>query len=476
MGGVLTSLSQRSGELKGAEEEAKQKIEKAQSFAEGLKPPELQSFPPPKPASTDPKEVWGSAAMLLAGIGSLMTRRPIVSAMNAASQVFNAYHQKDQAAANQAYEAWKISNENAIKLADFQMTAYKAALAKSDHDEKTALAEFTATAHAFQDETAVQTAQLHGLDGIQRLMLERERLGVEIAKAQPELDQKHAQWDAYLGLHNARANMQKAVASKDPAKIQTAQSALQDAADNVRDLSASYGHGTPAGGQAGDMTDDDMKSMAEQYLAGDKSVLQGLGYGNQGAANRARLQHAIRTVAKDNGMSGSDVAASIAEFQGMTAGERTLGTTAARIGLGAAEMQTLIPQVEQASKELPRGNYPTMNSMMQAMQKETGNPNLRSLAVRLQGLKSAYSQVLTRGGVPTDSARAATDELFSTKDPETVLQAAIGAIKQETSAIREAPGIVRGELRHSLGSNLRSPNNGNAAKIYHYDAQGNRVP
>jgi hypothetical protein len=88
--------------------------------------------------------------------------------------------------------------------------------------------------------------------------------------------------------------------------------------------------------------------------------------------------------------------------------------------------------------------------MMQAMEKETGNKQLKDLETKLRGLKSAYAQVISRGGVPTEEAQRKADELFATKDPHTVLSTAIGALKQEIKAVKKAPGMVRKELAESM--------------------------
>lgn len=136
------------------------------------------------------------------------------------------------------------------------------------------------------------------------------------------------------------------------------------------------------------------------------------------------------------------------EYAGRTAGERTLGNTSARIGLGRAELENLIPQALQASAALPRTQYPTANAVLQAYQSGTGDPRVRDLALALQGVKSAYAQVLTRGGAPTEGARAQTDELFNTRDPQAVLETAMARIRTEGAAVGAAPAIVRAQLEN----------------------------
>ena len=89
-----------------------------------LSPDVGKPFTPPAP--TDPKQVWASAAMVFAGLGSLLTRQPMTTAMNAAAGAMQAFQKGDQAAANAALQQWKSAQDTALKIADFEE--------KSTHD------------------------------------------------------------------------------------------------------------------------------------------------------------------------------------------------------------------------------------------------------------------------------------------------------------------------------------------------------
>lgn len=406
-----------------------------------LQPPKMDLPPPPQPKNTDPVQQWGSAAMAVAALGSLLTRTPLTTALNAAASTIKAFKANDQEAADTAFQQWKAASDLAVKQQNFQMEAYKSALAKASTDQKQAVAEFGAYAKAFGDETAYQAAMTRGVQGAQRIADEQKRNADNFYKN--------------IGPVTEGYNFAKALRSPEfQAQLKTAKSP-QEAAQMQAKL---MGEVAPDLAQSSGVIDDSrLKTMAEQYLDGDTSVTSGLGYGKAGSATRVRLQNMIGEVAKERNMSGADIAAAKAEFAGLTAGERTLSTTQSRIGLGAAEIQKLEPQVTEASGLLKRSNYPSFNAVIQASQKETGSPELKNLAVRLQGLKSAFSQVLTRGGVPTDSARATTDELFNTKDPDRVMRAAMAAMNAETGAIEQAPGMVRQQLRAGLGGKSTAP-------------------
>lgn len=398
-----------------------------------LKPPKLDIPKAPEPKQTDPVEAWGSSAMVLAAVGSLLTRTPLTTAMNSAAAVMKAYKQNDLETAQQEFERWKTSSEMAIKQQDFQMEAYKAALSKASTDRKAATADFMAYAKAFGDKTAYDLAQTRGLEAANKYMLDLAKYSEKMKLDMPKVVESNNFMAAFKD-----PEFQAKVAKLDPgARGQAISELLQKTAP---DLAQSQGI----------LDDDAIKDIAQQSLAGDTSAMQGLGYGKTGAANRARALNEKAALMKQMGWTGADAAASVAAFQGLKAGFRTADTTSARIGLGVAELKRLEPQVQQVSAELQRSNYPSFNAVIQAGQREGGDPKLKEFAVRLQGLKSAFSQVLTRGGVPTDSARATTDELFSTRDPVGVTNAALVAMNSEASAIEQAPGDVRKQLSDTL--------------------------
>jgi hypothetical protein len=53
-------------------------------------------------------------AMLISGLGSLLTRQHATAALNAGAKVLEAYHNGDQEAANAAFASWKVRNQNML--------------------------------------------------------------------------------------------------------------------------------------------------------------------------------------------------------------------------------------------------------------------------------------------------------------------------------------------------------------------------
>lgn len=203
-----TALAALGPELQGIESRASagqskidQRIDEAtKSYNETMKG--LQPTPPPTPKQTDPKQAWASAAMALAGLAPLLTRTPLTTAMNAASKVLDAYRAGDQAAANAAFQTWKIANDNAAKIATMTQDAYKNILGEADRrsreisedatrQERAVVAEATAYAHSVNDAVMIETLKQRGIQGAQELQLRRDQLETQRAEHATELELEH---------------------------------------------------------------------------------------------------------------------------------------------------------------------------------------------------------------------------------------------------------------------------------------------
>lgn len=94
-------------------------------------------LPPFKPPHTmNPVDQWGSAVMVFAMLASAFTRRPAITALNAASAALKGFQEGNKAVADQAFEEWKVANENLKKHIDFELAAYRDALGDLDSVEK----------------------------------------------------------------------------------------------------------------------------------------------------------------------------------------------------------------------------------------------------------------------------------------------------------------------------------------------------
>lgn len=186
---------------KGAEE-ANRKISAYEAEAGKLTPPQLKPVPPPTPKVTDPIEVFGSAAMIFAGLGSMLSRRHMTTALNAATAVMNSFKANDAAATEQAYKVWQAETQNALQVADFQSKAYNAAMGNLTRKEgiaeregaardKAAEARVKALTFAFSDPLMAQELERGGIAAAAEFQKAREKKVEDAAKAAQEIEPKY---------------------------------------------------------------------------------------------------------------------------------------------------------------------------------------------------------------------------------------------------------------------------------------------
>lgn len=223
-----------------------------------------------------------------------------------------------------------------------------------------------------------------------------------------------------------------------------------------------------AGGAAGEPTLDDetLTSMAEQYLAGDKSVFQNLGRGAQGAANVVALRQRVTRVAKEAGMSPDQVALAQAEFTGMGAAQRSLGARSANFGLAEKEAYAMADLVTEASSKVPRTQFMPINKAIMAYENNTGDPQARQFGAALNSFINAYARAVSPIGTPTVSDKDHARSMLSTADSHEALTAIMGQLKREMDAAGAAPGAVQKQMRERQSqSAARVTNRGGGARM-----------
>lgn len=190
--------------------------------------------------------------------------------------------------------------------------------------------------------------------------------------------------------------------------------------------------------------------MAEQYWAGDNSVMQNLGRGAQGAKNITALRKEIVAVGKEKGKTPKDLAAAQAEFQGMKAGERTLGTRTANIEMAAQEAKSLAELAIDASAKVPRTEYKSLNAVIQAAQKSTSSPELRAFVASNTSLINAYARAINPQGVGTVADKEHAREMLDTAFSKGDYSAAVNQLLKEIDAAQKSPRQVKDSMREGF--------------------------
>jgi hypothetical protein len=197
----------------------------------------------------------------------------------------------------------------------------------------------------------------------------------------------------------------------------------------------------------GALSQDALNMAADQYLAGDSTAAQGYA---RNAQMKSQLTNAIAARAKAKGMSGEDVAAKVAEFQGIKAGERSAGTRTAQVGMAVAEAQRMIPLALDASEKASRLGIKSLNDIQQAVQKGTASPELRKFVAANNSLVNVYSRAVSPTGTPTVSDKDHAREVLSTGFSKGDYKAAVEQLQAEMQAAQASPGDVRKEFRQAV--------------------------
>lgn len=426
-------------------------LQAAEAKIAGIPIPKLQTPPMPTVKATNPQQMWGSTAMVMATLGSLMTRRPMVTALNAAAGVMNAYRKGDQAAADTAFKTWEIANKNAVEVADFQMEAYKAALAnvergeknlvsESDLSVKEALAKATALAHAFSDPIALDTMGQNGVQGLMDLIEGRQiNLDNHNSNSTALVDYKDGVQSAMDAASTLTTSPEWTELMKNP---QANQAKLAVLAKPVADQWNALNNPDGGGGKVGGYDDKTLNFMADQYLSGDTTVFSNLGWGKSAVALKAALWNKIQDKAQAAGMSGADLSQTKAAYAGSKAYATSAGRRAAAVAIAADAANQMSTLALDLSNKVGRGRFLALNSAELAAKRQAGDPDVAAFDTAVNSFVQAYARAISPSGVGTDSQRQHARDLLSTAQSPDAFKAAIDTMQKEMQYEINAAGTA----------------------------------
>lgn len=201
--------------------------------------------------------------------------------------------------------------------------------------------------------------------------------------------------------------------------------------------------------QNSDATLDDktLAAMAQQYRAGDTSVMHNLGRGIQGSQNIVKLRAEIARQNAEQGTTGEGQAIRNAEFFGTKSGQRSLGNRQAAIEVAATELKQVLPIVTAASDRVDRTNYPDLNKIIQAAQSKTGDPNIVAFGSGINTLINLYARAISPTGQPTVNDKEHAREILQIAWSKGQFGAATQMMQQEVDAALAAPALVQQHMR-----------------------------
>lgn len=161
-------------------------FERERLFAKEIKPPaqpQLRSIPQaPQQNFRDPMEGAGGPAMLLAGIASLFTRRPLTSALNAAAASMEAFHQGDKERMENERQKWKDQVEVALKQNQQELDKYRAAMEAAHLTQQERMAKMQAIAASSSDEVLKASIRNGDLDQASKILEGRQKAAEGLAE------------------------------------------------------------------------------------------------------------------------------------------------------------------------------------------------------------------------------------------------------------------------------------------------------
>lgn len=285
-----------------------------------------------------------------------------------------------------------------------------------------------------------------------------EQRGAIIAKAQTVSEQLEQAWKAKA--HD----------------LDVSRTTAQNAASYA---SAAASRAQAEGGGEASLPVQTLSFMADQYLAGDRSVLTNLGRGAQGAKNIVALRTMITEKAVAAGLKPAEVASIMGEFEGYKAGQRVLGGRVANMGMAVNEAYQMADLVTGASANVSRSQFLPANLALQAWQKNTGSPEQVRFGAALNSFINAYARAISPVGVPTVSDKEHARDMLETAQSHEQVTAVIDQLKMEMEAAQKAPGMTQKEMRgtfrgESGAHSPASPPSG--PKRIKYDSSGRRIP
>jgi len=454
-----------------------------------------------KPPENDPVKSFGSWASAVGVLGSLLTRRPLASALNASAAAMNAQRSNDLAAYKEAKDAWKENTELAMKQSEYELKVYDDIYKRAGLSHNERMAEISAAAAANKDEAMSYMLQAKGIEGFQSLQESRQNMaakaqdmyqkGVAFADENEKRLETHAAVKQYvegkaqewMAAHpGVKPNPndpqvkqqllawahegQTAVQARDTAMIAGAKGEGAEAlyqspdgkmyrvskAGNVQRKDGDtwvneqtlptdakkLGSATP---KTEALTPEAMQTQYDIFKTTGRAPT--FGYGQAGQAARVAYMNALPAMMKKDGFTAEEIATKQAEFQGEKAAMRTLGNRETNIFIAAAEADRLAPVALAASEAVSRSGVHDLNILEQRIQRGTASEDMRRFDMANTALVTAYSQVMSRGGVPTDASREHANSILGTAFSKGDYGAAVDQLKTEISAAEKAPGDIR---------------------------------
>lgn len=497
--GLASSLRQAVADLQTAESEP------------SPNPPPTPYLPPPPAAKPyDPIHAWGSTAMILASLGSMLTRRPLITALNAGGQVMTAYKQQNQAMNTSAFNTWKAQTANALQLEKYQMDQYNKILNDKNQSIKDKIAAVQAYAGAIKDGPTIAALETGGLPAVIDLQKKRGSASAQLADTSFDVDtantasQSSDTPDQSGFSKNQWLSIAQAVLGGDAsAKPEFASGKLGDIQKEEYDkailqVRAQLPPGTASGGS---LSAASLAALGKSWALGAPMSQLTAGLGSSASDVRAEItNYGINWLQSQ----GRDPTSFLVNQSNYKANQELLDNMNKLAGNASAYEETTINNMNTAESlmgaGIPTNISPLLNQIAAYGEVQSGSPATLKFGAALATVFADYSKVMSGGtgsaAASSDSARQEAANLLPKFGTQAQTEAVFDVMRRDMrgkmneygnslNAIDQA--IQQGKIAADVGieappapyTPAPSSNGGGsipaAGSTLHYDAQGNLV-
>lgn len=394
--------------------------------------PQLGGMPrAPDQTPRNPLNVFQQNSTILAMLGSLFTRKPLITAMNAASAAMKGYAEGDKTAADAAHNTWKDALESAVAQNKAEMDQYNLLMQDTELSETERNAQLTGLAASNNDQNMLAA----------------------LKSGEPQMA---------FSLLEGR---QKSAESLTGMLVQAQQFEQQQAMERQRLDEEKRYHDLVTGsdGGGGPLDPQTVQMLGTQYISGDPSALTGLGQGRLGMMARQQVLKWAAT--QGTGGETPDIALTRAGYAAGKATLKQMKNYIARADTFQSVFLKNIQQVKKYSQAGVAGELPVINKWIQAGRRATGDPDVAAFDAAIRTAGREYARIMsgpTSNAQLTVAAQSTADEMLSPNMNADQLQAVIQVMEQDIQNSIGAASDTVDVLNDSLSAHPENPGSDNA--------------